>query len=70
MIGIPGATGALAGTPMGGSGSSSHSTDASVTNHIGSIVVQTQATDAKGIASDMGRSMDYLFTSQANAGLY
>jgi hypothetical protein len=70
MRGIPGATATLAGTPMGGSGSSSHSTDASVTNHIGSIVVQTQATDAKGIASDMGRSMDYLFTSQANAGLY
>jgi hypothetical protein len=37
--------------------------------HIGEIKVYTQATDAPGIAKDIGGSMDYLFTSQANAGL-
>jgi hypothetical protein len=52
-----------------GSGGMSPS-DNSVTNHIGTIVVQTQATDAKGIASDMGQSMNYLFTSQANTGMF
>lgn len=37
--------------------------------HIGTISVNTQATDANGIARDIGKSMDYLFTSQANYGL-
>ena len=41
----------------------------SVQTHIGEINVHTQATDADGIAKDMGKSMDYLFTSQANYGL-
>lgn len=40
------------------------------TTHIGEIKVYSAATDAKGIAQDMGRSMDYLFTSQANPGLF
>lgn len=37
--------------------------------HIGEIKVYTAATDADGIAKDMGRSMNYLFASQANYGL-
>ncbi len=41
----------------------------SVETHIGEIKVYTAATDAKGIAADMAKSMDYLFTSQANYGL-
>ena len=41
----------------------------SVETHIGEVKVYTAATDAKGIASDMGKSLDYLFTSQANYGL-
>jgi hypothetical protein len=40
-----------------------------VETHIGEIKVYTAATDANGIAKDMGKSMDYLFTSQANYGL-
>lgn len=43
--------------------------DKSVETHIGEIKVYTAATDADGIAKDMGKSMDYLFTSQANYGL-
>lgn len=41
----------------------------SVETHIGEVKVYTAATDAKGIAADMGKSLDYLFTSQANYGL-
>lgn len=37
--------------------------------HIGEIKVYTQATDADGIAKDLGRSMNSLFASQANYGL-
>lgn len=37
---------------------------------IGEININTQATDAKGIADDMGHAMDSLFTSQANFGLF
>ena len=50
-----------AGTPGGGS--------KSVETHIGEVKVYTAATDANGIAKDMGKSLDYLFTSQANYGL-
>lgn len=48
----------------GGSGSNS-----SVETHIGEVKVYTAATDAAGIAKDMGGQLDYLFTSQANYGL-
>jgi hypothetical protein len=41
----------------------------SVETHIGEVKVYTAATDAKGIANDMGKSLDYLFTAQANYGL-
>lgn len=40
-----------------------------IETHIGEVKVITAATDAAGIAKDMGRSLDYLFTSQANYGL-
>jgi hypothetical protein len=50
-----------AGAPGGGS--------KSVETHIGEVKVYTAATDANGIAKDMGKSLDYLFTSQANYGL-
>jgi hypothetical protein len=43
--------------------------DRSVKTQIGEINIKTQATDAKGIADDMGHSLDYLFASQANVGL-
>lgn len=41
----------------------------SVETHIGEIKVYSAATDANGIAADMGNAIDYLFTSQANVGL-
>lgn len=50
-----------AGAPGGGS--------KSVETHIGEVKVYSAATDADGIAKDMGKSLDYLFTSQANYGL-
>jgi hypothetical protein len=37
--------------------------------HIGEIKVVTSATDAEGIARDIGKSLNFLFTSQANAGM-
>jgi hypothetical protein len=43
--------------------------NSNVQTTIGNITVQTQATDADGMAKDMRRSMDWLFISQANAGL-
>jgi hypothetical protein len=41
----------------------------SVETHIGEVKVYTNADNADGIAKDMGKSLDYLFTSQANYGL-
>lgn len=55
------AQGNLVGAPAAGS--------RSVETHIGEVKVYTAATDANGIAKDMGKSLDYLFTSQANYGL-
>lgn len=40
-----------------------------VETHIGEVKVYTAATDANGIARDIGNSLDYLFTSQTNYGL-
>jgi hypothetical protein len=51
----------LAGAPQAG--------NRTVTTTIGEINVTTAATDAKGVADGMGKSMDYLFTSQANLGM-
>lgn len=73
LSGIPGASRAAGGasasrvakasSPAVAGGSSS------VETSIGNINVYTQATDADGIAKDMGKSMNYLFTSQANVGV-
>ena len=43
--------------------------NSNVQTTIGNITVQTQATDADGMVRDMKRSMNWLFPSQANAGL-
>src|SRR6185312_6322175 len=38
--------------------------------HIGSVTIQTQATDAKGIMRDLGKTTDkYSFAAMANYGL-
>lgn len=67
ILGIPGAS--RAATAAGGGGAGGGNVDRSTETHIGEIKIYTAATDAKGIASDMGSSLDYLFASQANAGL-
>jgi len=41
-----------------------------IENNIGEIKVYTQATDAEGIAKDIGGAMDFLKTSQANYGSF
>lgn len=43
--------------------------DRSVETNIGEVKVYTAATDANGIAKDMGKSLEYLFASQANYGI-
>jgi hypothetical protein len=65
MGGISGASGSLAAAGSSPAGPGASSSDSSVTNHVGEIKIYTAATDANGIA----RGMDFLFTSQANAGL-
>lgn len=72
--GIPGASQAAAGAGAGRVAASNVSAaggggSRSVETTIGEVKVYTQATDAVGIAADMGRSLDYLFTAQANLGL-
>lgn len=67
--GIPGASasasgaGARASAPMAGNTSS-------VQTSIGEVKIYTAADDARGIAQDFGREMDYLTTSQANSGTF
>lgn len=69
LAGIQGASSNVAAA--GGSVSSaSAANDNSVTNHVGEIKVYTAATDANGIARDLNRSMDFLFTSQAQTGSF
>ncbi len=60
-----------AGSPraMGNQSATTVEGSKSVETHIGEVKVYTQATDAKGIANDMGNALDYLFTTQANYGL-
>lgn len=41
----------------------------SVETHIGEVNVYSSATDADGIAKDMGKSLEFLFTPQANYGM-
>jgi hypothetical protein len=69
LSGIQGASSSVAAAGASPSSSSS-TTDKSVTVQTGDINIHTQATDANGIARDMGKSMDFLFTSQANSGLF
>lgn len=71
---VPGASQFAAGAGAGNvakaaAGGAVAPTSKSVETHIGEIKVYTAAKDADGIAKDMGKSMDYLFTSQANYGL-
>lgn len=72
MGGIPGAAaaaqgaGATAATQRAGGGSVSKQVDTS----IGAVNVYTQATDAKGIARDIGQAMDFTFTAQANGAVF
>ena len=73
MGGIPGASSAAAGagaaqTAAAGAPGRAAGNN-SIENHIGEVKIYTAATDAPGIAKDMGKSMDYLFTANANYGL-
>lgn len=72
--GISGASQAAMGAGAGNIASSkmagtSIAGNRSVETKIGEIKVYSAATDAEGIAKDIGNSIDYLFTSQANYGL-
>lgn len=72
--GIPGASQAAQGAgaakvAMANAPAPAQEVSKSVETHIGEVKVYTAATDAKGIANDMGKSLDYLFAAQANYGL-
>lgn len=72
--GVPGASQAAVGAgavqvAQANAAAAPGATSKSVETHIGEVKVYTAATDANGIATDMGKSLDYLFTSQANYGL-
>jgi len=72
--GVPGASQAAQGAgaaqvAMANAPAPAQEVSKSVETHIGEVKVYTAATDAKGIANDMGKSLDYLFTAQANYGL-
>jgi hypothetical protein len=70
LSGIPGASLLAANASPSAPGASGSSIDRSSQTTIGSITVNTQATDARGMVDDMNQSMDYLFASQANKGLF
>lgn len=66
LNGVPNASqlpGVTSGKPMANNSTT-------IENNIGEIKVYTQATDAEGIAKDIGASMDFLKTSQANYGSF
>lgn len=67
MGGIPGASSA---GQFGDVRAGSSTTAGNKSLSIGSVTINTQATDAPGIAADFGHSMNSLFTSQANPGLF
>ena len=71
--GVPGASGAAMGAGAASVAQANSPTtiggNRSVETHIGEVKVYSAATDANGIAKDMGKSLDYLFASQANYGL-
>jgi hypothetical protein len=68
MAGIPNASnmaigaGAMANVPS--------VNNTKIDTHIGEIKVYSAATDADGIAKDMGKSMNVLFANQGNYGLF
>lgn len=66
------AANAGASVAMAGRGGmySSHGKTSNVENNIGAVNVYTQATDAEGIAKDLGRAMDYQLTAQADSGSF
>lgn len=71
---IPGASMAAQGAGAGASSSAIlpapvAGATSTVSTTIGEVKVYTAATDANGIAADMGKGLDFLFTSQANYGL-
>jgi len=66
MDGIPGAS----QTSSDAIRSQSTTSTVNVENNIGEINIHTEATDAEGIAKDIGGAMDFLKTSQANRGLF
>ena len=65
LLGIPGAAQAARGAGAAPRASGGGST---VTTTVGEVNVYTQATDAAGIAKDIGGEMDFMFTSQAEYG--
>jgi hypothetical protein len=69
VAGIPGASTIVSSAPGGAAAGAPVSVDKSVQTTIGSLTVQTQATDADGMVRDLEHSLDYLFASQANSGL-
>lgn len=70
MSGVPGASSNLAAAGGAASGAGSTTNDNRTTVTTGPITVVTQATDAKGIADDLGGSINSFFTSQANSGAF
>lgn len=69
LLGMPGASAFAGNAPQGSGAAATTTVDKSVETHIGEINIQTKATDAQGIASDMEHALDYLFIAQANYGL-
>lgn len=57
-------------TPSAGGAASTTNNNRTVTANIGEINVQTQATDAQGIAADIGAAMNDTLVSQANYGTF
>lgn len=71
LMGVPGASAVAANAPATTGGTSSTtSVDRSLTIQGGINVTTQGAADGKAIADDIWNSMNYLFTSQANAGLF
>ena len=67
--GIPGAAQAANGSGAG-SGRGAGMSSSSVQTTIGEVKIYTAATDAAGIARDLGAELDLLTPSQANGGLF
>lgn len=68
-LGIPGAAGAATGAGAAASAPAAGNTT-TVSTHVGEIKIYSAATDAAGIAKDLGAELDYLTVNQANQGLF